>query len=267
MNFTDRMGIEIPKIPIRVRYEVPEKLRLYLLQLMIKYEKHLSKIREYVCDIVKQAPDPNQWGENEYMKKEIIDILMECRWNRVYGIAEHFYQKLSNDLKGKFEKDLNEYFVENGIGWKLTNGIIETRGEEEFEQQIKEVVDVLGETNMPTAQNEIREAIKDLSRKPEPEITGSIQHSGAALECLAREVTNDKNETLGRIIKNHKDIVPVPLDKAVDAMWGFASNHARHLSEGNSLSYEEAELIVHLTASLCTYLAKKHFPQKQTDDI
>ncbi|MCD8297357.1 MAG: hypothetical protein LUC88_07275 [Prevotella sp.] len=57
MNFTDRMGIEVPESPITVRYEAPTGFRIYLLQLMLQYEK-LKKIRSYICFVTKEAEEP-----------------------------------------------------------------------------------------------------------------------------------------------------------------------------------------------------------------
>lgn len=263
MSFTERMGINVPIVPITVRYDAPKALRIYLLQLMRKYETSLKRIRSYVCFIAKEDEDPNNWGENDYMKEEIISVLTICPWYRIYDIIEYFYSKLSLN-KAEFEKDINEYFLEKGIGWKLTDGIIEARGEEVFEQKIAETVDVLGKAKLETSQNEIHEAIKDMSKRPAPDITGSIQHSVAALECLCREITGDKKRTLGQLINNNPDIVPAPLNIVVEKIFGFASEQGRHLKEGKAPNYEEAELVVHLSASLCTYLTKKNF--KEDDD-
>lgn len=155
--------------------------------------------------------------------------------------------------------------MEKGIGWKLIHGILETRGEEAFEKEIKDVVDILGEAKLHTTQTEIREALKDMSKRPIPDITGSVQHSVAALECLCREITGEKNLTLGKLINTHSQIIPKPLDKVVGGLFGFASEQGRHLREGGAPDYEEAELVVHLSACLCTYLTKKNFPPKNDD--
>lgn len=265
MSFTDRMGIEIPEPKITIRNDAPTAFRNYLFQLMCKYEKSLKVIRSYVCFVTKEAEDPSNWGENDFMKSEIQSVLESCPWNRIYDIIEYFYEKLQGN-KVDFEKAVNEYFVEKGIGWKLVNGIIETRGEEAFEQKIAEAVDVLGEVELVTSQNEIREAIKDMSKRPKPDITGSVQHSVAALECLCREIAGDKKNTLGKLINDNPNIVPKPLDIVIAKIFGFASEQGRHLREGGAPDYEEAEFVVHLSASLCTYLTKKNF-QKKDDDL
>ncbi len=259
MSFTDRMGIDIPEQKIVVRDDAPESFRLYLLQLMLRYEG-LKKIRSIVCFVTKEVEDRNNWGENDFMKNEVQSVLEKCPWYRIYDIVECFYEKIRD--KVGFEKEINEYFVEKGIGWKLVHGVIEIRGEEIFEQKINETVGILGDAKQQTAQNEIREALKDMSKRPAPDITGSVQHSVAALECLCREISGDKNATLGKLINDNKNIVPQPLNNVVKEIFGFASEKGRHLRDGGEPDYEEAELVVHLSASLCTYLAKKNFPKK-----
>lgn len=258
MSFTERMGIDVPESPITIRNDAPSAFRNYLFQLMQKYEHSLKKIRSYVCCVTKEAEDPNNWGENDFMKSEIQSIIENCPWYRIYDIIEYFYQKLLAN-KSEFERDINDYFVEKGIGWKLANGIIETRGDGIFEQKIEEVTDVLDRVKLETSRNEIHEALKDMSKRPNPDITGSVQHSVAALECLCREISGDEKATLGKLINDNPDIVPRPLNNVVKEIFGFASEQGRHLKEGCAPNYEEAELIVYLSASLCTYLTKKNF--------
>jgi len=257
MNFTERMGIVIPQADITIRNDAPASMRSYIFQIMQNYEPSLKKIRSIVCFVTKEAEDPNNWGENDFMRSEIQGVIDGCLWNRVYDIIEAFYSKLSMHQKRNFEKDINEYFIEKGIGWKMQAGIIETRGNDIFEDGIKQAKFKLEEKGLMTSQNEIKEAITDLSRRPIPEITGSIQHSLAALECVCREVAKDKKATLGTLINDHPNIVPKPLDDAIKKIWGFSSEQGRHLQEGRNPSYEEAELLVHLSASLCVYLTNK----------
>lgn len=78
----------------------------------------------------------------------------------------------------------------------------------------------------------------------------------ASLECVAREVTGDVKANLGDILKRHNTIIPPPLDQAVAKAWGYASENGRHIREGREPSFNEAELIVGLCASLGNYLIK-----------
>lgn len=51
--------------------------------------------------------------------------------------------------------------------------------------------------------------------------------------------------------------MPPPLDKAIEKMWGFASEQDRHLREGEDPG-EAVELAVVVAAAMATYLVPKH---------
>ena len=254
-TFSARLGYKPTISEIKFREEAPDSLRGYLPLLMAEL-MGLKAIRKIVCKAVKQAPDPNNWGENEFMKSEIEQLIYNAEWFQVYDIIEIFANELSSSSYKTYEEEINDFFLIHGIGWQLKNKKLEIRGEIDFEETLKEANNILESSNVPTSSKEIQEAIKDLSRRPNPEITGAVQHSVAALECLSRKITGDSTMTLGQLIKKNPNIVPEPLNGAVSKIFGFASIKGRHLEEGKNPTYEEAELLVHLSAAICTYLCK-----------
>ena len=147
--------------------------------------------------------------------------------------------------------------AEAGVGWRLGNGLLESRGPEAFEAAVDSARISLEESGLTTARKEIHEALRDLSQRPEPDLTGAVFHAMAALECTAREAVEDEHATLGEILKRYPDLLPKPLDDALSKMWGYASEKARHLREGGTPSRAEAELIVGVAASACNYVASK----------
>ena len=86
-------------------------------------------------------------------------------------------------------------------------------------------------------------------------MTGAIQHAIAALECTAREVTGKPNLTLGRLLPRLG--LTSPLDTAVEKLWGYASDRARHIREGQAVTTEEAELVVTVACAVCTFLSRR----------
>ena len=62
----------------------------------------------------------------------------------------------------------------------------------------------------------------------------------------------------GEILKRHPALLPKPLDDALAKIWGYASNEARHVTEGREPDREEAELIVGLAAAVAIYLTRKN---------
>ncbi len=121
----------------------------------------------------------------------------------------------------------------------------------------KQTVLTLTKTNLKVVNREIQEALHDLNRKPKPDITGSMQHATAAVECVLRNITGEHNATLGQILKKRKDIIPPPLNVSVEKAWGYASDRARHVREGDVLDYSEAEFVVTQFISVANFLVRK----------
>lgn len=75
------------------------------------------------------------------------------------------------------------------------------------------------------------------------------------LECTARDVTGETDRTLGELIPKLE--LPKPLDQAIHKLWGFASQHGRHLQEGGTAGDDDAELIVSIACAVSIFLAKR----------
>jgi hypothetical protein len=257
-SFSKRHGLSIiSEKAITVREDAPEGLRGFIKMVFYELKKNPSDLRKITSRVLRIPPDNDNWSEYPNIDYEVDHHLNECNWYFVYDIIEAIIQKLNPQDAVIFTNEINEYFLINGIGWKIVNGLIETRGDELFETSVKTAITVLESAKLDTAQNEIKEALHDLSRRPTPDITGAIQHSLACLECVAREYTGDKRSTLGDLMKRYPGAIPSPLDQAVTKIWGFTSEQGRHLREGNAPDYLEAELVVQVTATISTYLGKK----------
>lgn len=257
-TFSKRQGLfSLKEKEITVREDAPEGLRGFIKMAYYDLGKNPSDLRSITSRVLKIPPDSNNWSEFPNIDYEVGQHLESCEWYLVYDIIETIIQKLNAQEKTTFTEEINEYFITNGIGWKIVNGLIETRGDEVFETAVKTVVSVLETAKLATAKTEIREALNDLSRRPTPDITGAIQHSLACLECVTREVTGDTKSTLGDLMKKFPGVIPSPLDQAVTKIWGFTSEQGRHLREGQAPEYLEAELVVEVTSAIATYLGKK----------
>ncbi|MBD9463924.1 AbiJ-NTD4 domain-containing protein [Pseudomonas sp. Pdm06] len=261
-TFSKRNGFaSSEEVDITVRNDAPEELRGYLIQLCYECGLGPKDVRHILCRALKKQPDPNNWSDYPNVDGENLDLVQSAKWYKIYDIIERLEDYLANqnyrsENHEHFYEQLNEYFIENGIGWKLFEGRVEIRGPESFEVIVKTACDTEKQAGNVTASKELHQAIGDLSRRPEPDPTGAIQHAMASLECVAREITGDVKANLGDIMKRHGSIIPKPLDEAVIRAWGFASEHGRHLREGREPTFADAELIVGLSASLGNYLVK-----------
>lgn len=253
--FSERHGFKPKEKKITIRHSAPDELRYVLADMAYSSGFSPGLFRKIVCRTLRKRPNPNNWSEFPNIDNEIRYLLDSCEWYQVYDVIEDIYQDGGDSEK--FKDEINSYFKAEGIGWQIIDGKIEVRGEEGFETAIKEASSAVEESGLKTASNEIHEAILDLSRRPNADITGAVQHGMAALECVAREICGDKNATLGDILKRYGEIIPKPLDNAIEKAWGYASDKGRHLREGQAPAFEEAELIVGICASVSTYLLKK----------
>jgi hypothetical protein len=261
--FSKRHGYSIQNREITIREDAPENLRHFVLETARDLGFGPAALREDACAVLHVRPDPNNWSEYPNVWEEVQNLIYSCHWFRVYDFIERLYERFKEydeetgrkeKIGPQFQQALNEFFMEEGIGWKMVDGEIVTRGTEAFETAVKQAATALEKAGRTTARDEIHEALVDLSRRPKPDVTGSIQHGMAALECVARDAAGDPKATLGEILKKNPNLIPKPLDTAVEKAWGYASEMGRHIREGRQPDRKEAELIVGLAATISTYL-------------
>ena len=260
-RFSDRQGYQPPAAPITIREDAPSGLRDAIPLIAERVGMKPSAMRRVICKILLKRPDPGNWSEYPNIRHEVDWLMEEAPWYKVYDIAEDLHAELAANSAGpslpadKFERGLNGFLVENGIGWELRDGRIIHRGSEAFAKGTHEAPGQLDESGFHRAANEMREALRDISRRPEPDITGAIQHAMAALEATARGVTDQPNPTLGKLVPMLE--LPAPLDQAVHKLWGYASDRGRHIREQQAAGHTEAELIVSVAGALCAFLAQR----------
>lgn len=257
--FSRREGFR-PRPEIAVREDAPEGLRAGLVGILRNMGMNYTDMRAVVCPVLNVFPDRNNWSEVPNVRDEVIGLIEGCDWYKVYDVLEAFCRHYAqNNREEEFAGQVNALLEELGIGWQMIDCQIVTRGDQEFERAVAQAVENIGAAGLKIAGTEIEEARRDLSRRPEPDITGAIQHGIAALECVARVVSGDERATLGEIIRRHgvELGIPKPMDSALEKMWGYASEEARHVREGRVPKREDAEFILSVSASVVTYLLQK----------
>lgn len=254
-TFSDRHNHQPADADITIREDAPEAFRYAVLQFAVDNDMGPHSLRDIACSILFIAPNRKNWSAYPNVWDEVQRLLGDAPWYRVYDIAEAIYRRLRPDLAEKYANGLNRYFRQAGIGWQMTPEGIMYRGDETYAATTQSAAAILLVTNRQRAANEIKEAIKDISRRPEPDTTGAIQHSIAALECVVRDVLDAPNDTLGTLLPRLG--LPRPLDTAVEKMWGFSSERARHVREGETLDDVQAELVVSVACAVSAFIAKR----------
>ena len=260
-KFSARHGLGATDREITIRHDAPPELRAGVVQIGVDTAKlGPSGLREIVCSALRKLPDRSNWSDYPNIWNEVQQLVEEAPWYKIYDIIEgiHTYlRERSPYFAGPFQDEINNLFRELGIGWKLVNGAIEARGPDAIEEIVTRAKEALSAAKLPTAGGELQEAIRDVARRPTPDTTGALQHAMAALECVARVATGDTKATLGEIVKHNPGLLPPPMDGAVEKMWGYASQVARHVQEGTAPGWDDAQAAVGLAAVVVTYLSAK----------
>jgi hypothetical protein len=264
-KFSQRHSFGQTEPAITIRTEAPGWLRDFIVQSAYEAGLRPSGLREMLCSLLLESPDSSNWSEFPNIDNEVRGSLGNADWFYVYDFVELIYEHLENSSGNRLSKEkldefvekLNQAFRRKGIGWQLLEGRIEVRGEEAFEHSVRTAIVLTAETRRSVAERELHEALHDLSKRPNPDITGAIQHGVAALECVARDITGDQNATLGSLISRNAGLLPSPLDKGIEKIWGYSSDQARHVREGKTPDLYEAELVVGIAGSVVGYLIKK----------
>lgn len=255
MTFSKRHGFATEP-SILFRHAAPEGLRHAVIQAAYDHLTY-SEIRTSICSTLYLAPDQGNWSEIPNIRDEVAHIIQDADWYQVYDVIEG----LVTFIEGKygyvatqeFAARINTIFSDTGAGWQfVANEGIMMRGDAFFEEAIDASREALLQTGFDVAAKEIQEALSDLSRRPDADLTGAIHHALGALEATARYITGT-NDGLSKLASQIG--LPKPLDQALEKMWGFSSNVGRHISPSNPPTLDQAQLIVHLSSAYCRYLA------------
>lgn len=254
-TFSSRFGFETER-EIVYRTDAPPELRSKIVDIAYGASVAPGDVRETVCRCLCVTPNFDV-GHNEGMIAESRDFLADCAWYEVYNVIEAICKDLAPDGREYFETKINMMFRQVGIGWQLVDGKVTHRGEEPFQVIAQAALEQLEHADLKTGGEEFGDAIGDLSHRPEPKLSGAIDHAYKAVECVMRSLCGENDATLGKLIDRYKGTIPPPLDSAVKKLWGYASQYGRHRTEGENPHVEEAELAVHVAAAVITYLSKK----------
>jgi hypothetical protein len=255
-TFSERCGYNRVPMDHFVYEDAPEQLREYIKKVVYgNMQRSPSFLRSIICSTLLIRENRSNWSEYPNIDDEVNDHLYEIEWHQVYDIIENIVSAFkTRKEKEEYESLMNGGFCRLGIGWQLKDGIIQTRSDEAFEKTVSMAQAKLKESDFAIAHKELKEAILDLSRRPEPDLRGTVQHSVGALESVARQITGLPQKTLGDILKVHPELLPKPLDDSISKMWGYASEYARHVREDRDIKRKEAQFILGITSTIITYL-------------
>jgi len=112
-SFSDRHGYRGADAEITIREDAPDGLRFAVLAIAREAGLGPKSMRDTICQVLREPPDPNNWSEYPNIWEEVIRLLEDCPWHKVYDIAEALHESLSHGLgegSNVFKDKLNQYF-------------------------------------------------------------------------------------------------------------------------------------------------------------
>jgi len=277
-SFSQRFGYALPP-QITVLEDLPSSFRGPIVEIASRRTgaSRLRKIVERILDPYGTNPQPlsptaGMAAQFANVSADLIAVrerIIACHWYQVYDIVEAFHRELVRQdeqagvpLEGaphapEFERDLNRFLVHSGIGWQLANGEVVRRGDGAFESTMREADTVLVKSGRPTAAGHLKSGRRALSERPKPNTAGAVSHATSSVECVLGAITGE-SLTLGKYLNRHPELFHPALSKALDGIYGFASDAgARHGKEGIEPSYDEALFVLSTCAATCTLLTQR----------
>lgn len=268
--FAERHGIERAVPEIAIIDDFPVLHREAALQIAHQLGVTASSLRKAMLEVLVTGIDTTHFSP-DYIWDDLVLTLPGCDWPDVYEIAQEIYKVVPANQQQEYEKRLNRFFERNGFGWMMRDGLIEYRGSKSYQEATKSVDQVLQSRGLNRSAESVQEAMRALSRRPDPDLPGAVNHAMRALEAVARIDTGNPVKTLGALVSSLD--LPKPLDEAVSKLWGFSSQYTRHGSEEKAIDRDEAELVVTVTCAIAAFVANRQpltpldAPLQDSDDL
>ncbi len=246
-RFSLRYGYELkPEHPIFD--EAPKPLRFLLVKTI---QQHLDTHRamlivgEVLCrpDLMLTVTVPVQlWSV-------LFPHLEKCFGWEVYNLIEPLYAELKtfggHNYHGEFERDLNQLFGHESIGWKLVDGKLERTLPAAARQQVDEVFKELGNSRFARALDHMIAAYKAYNARPRGDFD-VCSNAFDACESVAKEVFAMPTATFGDVLKaaRNKDSFAPETIGTLEKLGALASGHFRHgMTEPFDLGPSEVDFV------------------------
>ncbi len=242
--------------------EAPEEFRMGFFRLVRKCGIKPQKLQEMINEVFRKRTDPQDLPDDIKLWERFETLIFQCDWYKVYDACEVAYRNIYFDIRRDYLAELNNLFVEFGIGWKFEGGKVVARVQHEMEAHFMKATATLNLSNHSMI--ELQEAKRNLSRRPIPDLEAASYHCKRALEAISREITGNNKDDLATLIKNHAEelVIPKPLDIALENMWQFLLEDAEQLAKRRKITRQEVELFLGIASVVITYLFEREKMKK-----
>jgi len=151
----------------------------------------------------------------------------------------------------RMERELAGYRFIEGVCTRITE-----------KQEIETISHAITEGPYDGVKAHLKTALEHMSRREDPDYRNSIKESISAVESLCREVTGDKNATLGQALKvlENQGQIHGALKKGMSNLYGYTSDEGgiRHaMLEEPNITLHEARFFLVSCSAFVNYMISK----------
>ncbi|MBT2663610.1 AbiJ-NTD4 domain-containing protein [Bacillus sp. ISL-45] len=195
------------------------------------------------------------------LAEELEEYVFESEWYQVYDLIEFLAKDFRQiNLPDKF----NTILTSEMSGYRFVgNELVKITGDEEIEEIEQATVNT---SATHYAATHIKEALRLLADKQNPDFRNSIKESISAVEAICTAITKvsgNEASTLGAALKviekeSHIELHPA-LKQAFDKLYGYTSDDGiRHfLKSDKQVDFEDAKFMLVACSAFVNYLTEK----------
>lgn len=252
--FVDQQGLEIEDLKPN-RWFLKEKgFEQFVLKALENASIGERQRYEWVCDIRGITPETHEIGF--HYDWEASRLLADAPWYSVYELVEQCVPAIGFLHREHFVTRVNEYLREAQIGWKFEDGTWIRVGDEigqESHTAAHSACIVLG---IEDAAKDLENAWRLCNRPGGGFEKDAVTAAMRALERVAQNITQQDGITLNRIKWKEPDMPHEKLRGAINSLYSYSSDQARHANENATISANDAHLVVSIAGALILYLAE-----------
>lgn len=241
-------------------YDKDADFEIFVLEEFSKGGIGSRRLYEWVCDV--RGLEPEAYDSSVHYEHEASRLLRQAPWYSVYDLIQSCWPLLGYLNKDHFAKRVNEYLRSASLGWQFVDGSWNKVGDEVGTQNIMTAQNVCSDVGLEDAAEDLGKAWS-FCNQPNPGLKKDA--ISAAMRALERVVQNHANQdgvSLNRIRWPADNSPHESLRGAINSLYRWSSEQARHAKEGSNIREPDAELIVHISAALIRYIVQRKLSEK-----
>ena len=244
-------------------FEKEKEFETFVLEELAQSGVGKRQIYEWVCEI--RGITPETHGDERYENKA-ANLLAKGEWHCVYALIERCWSLLGILHRDHFARRVNDYLREAQIGWVVNDGEWERVGDEIGAGTIESAASACAAASVEDARCDLDNAWRLCNSAKGGYEKDAVSAATRALEGMVQQRSGQPGVSLNRIKGLNTVVQHDKLRGAIQALYSYSSDQARHAKKGSAITRKDAYLTVLVAAALISYLGDWNGPTLEADE-